>query len=173
MVNSKATNPSLRFVVLNLDNFKLYSDLIEESEKIYPESIRTDIIDYKDIISTSDAIAFVAFVDDEYVGNIIGGNPTEIDMQEVGMKLPVNHQEIIYIYNLIIVPVHQGKGYGVDLMTEFIKHSKKTGYKFITGNFRNNGSYRIAKKFNPVIEAPSNNWEGSGEDFIYCAFDIR
>jgi hypothetical protein len=57
-------------------------------------------------------------------------------------------------------------------MNKFISSCRDEGFKFVSGNFRLNGSYRLAKKFNVVFEKVIENWEDSGEDFVYCVIKI-
>jgi GNAT superfamily N-acetyltransferase len=162
---------NLRFVRLNKDNFVDFKSLIYESEMVYPETLRTGIADYFDIVSESDSVCFVLFSDDVYVGNVMGCSPSEETMLDIGEVLPSGRT--IYIYNILISPSFQGKGFGLKLMKKFIDTSIDEGFEFVNGNFRVNGSYKIAKKFNVIFEKKILNWENSGEEFVYCVISLK
>jgi GNAT superfamily N-acetyltransferase len=161
---------NISFVRLNYENFDSFKNIIEESEKIYPEELRTEINDYKEMVFEDNSIALLAYLDNKYIGNIIGCQSFEIELNN--FKLSESKTKAIYIYNLLIVPEFQGKGYGKLLMQRFINIATKLNYNFIAGNFRKNGSYKIAKSFNPILEKITLNWEDSGEDFVYCLLKI-
>lgn len=161
---------NISFVKLGCNNFDSFKILIEESEKIYPEELRTEINDYKEIVCEKDSISFLVYIDNKYAGNIIGCQPSESDLNDSSQNIPSGR--IIYVYNLLIIPEFQGKGYGKKLMQKFIETAVKLNYKYIAGNFRLNGSYKIAKSFNPIFEKVTHNWEDSEEDFVYCLFKI-
>jgi len=158
------------FIRLNKSNFHSYKDLIESSELDYPEALRADVSDYEAMAFEVNSICIVLFVDGIYAGNIMASEPTLLDFNDIGEYLLDG--KTIYIYNILITSLFQGKGLGLKLMSKLIEIAKNLDYKFINGNFRTNGSYKIAKKFNIIYEKKIENWEGSGEDFFYCVISL-
>ncbi|MBU1855073.1 MAG: GNAT family N-acetyltransferase, partial [Nanoarchaeota archaeon] len=162
----------MRFKGLNENNLKEYQLLIVESENLYPEALRTSFEDFKDILSAPNSIGLIAFIDEHYIGNCVGSEPSDSDLKDLNIKLFSKDDKIIYVYNLIVTEQFQGKGYGQRLMDEFIKKAKAADYKYVLGNFRQNASYKITKKYKVVIEKLFKNWEDSGEDFVFCVMEI-
>jgi GNAT superfamily N-acetyltransferase len=161
----------IKYIYVEPEDFDKYSNLIEESEKIYPESLRTEIQDYKEVIEEN-SCTILLYIDETYIGNIIGSIPSKIEYEE--MELPFNIQlnKIMYIYNLLIIPEFQGKGYAKLLFKEFINKVKYLRIEYISGHFRQNGSYKTIKNFNPIYEKTYKNWEESNEDFVFCITKI-
>jgi len=163
----------LTFDDLREDNWNQYGNFVMRSETIYPESIRSPGEEFTCILKSEDSVAKVLLLDSEYIGNAVGFCMDEEDKGDFGLdKLPGN-PKIIYLFNILIDPSHQGRGYGSMLMQEFIKSAKSKGYDYIVGHFRPNGSLHIIKKFGAVEGAVCKNWENIGEDYIFCILDLR
>jgi GNAT superfamily N-acetyltransferase len=154
-------------------NWNKYGNFVLQSETIYPEFIRSPGEEFIDIVKSRGSIAKIALLDSEYIGNAVGFCMDEEDKGDFGLdKLPGN-PKIIYLFNILINPAHQGKGYGSMLTQEFIKSAKAMGYDYIAGHFRPNGSLHMIKKFGAVEGAVCKNWENIGEDYVFCILDLR
>ncbi|MFP4567336.1 MAG: GNAT family N-acetyltransferase [Candidatus Woesearchaeota archaeon] len=160
---------NLKFVRVNKDNFDEFSQFILLSEEVFPDSLAMSLNDYKDIASNDRSVCFVLFLGDDYVGNVFGC--PLIEEFEQNQDAPV-FDGCIYWYNIVVLSSFQGRGFGFLLAEKFIESCKDEGFKFVSGNFRLNGSYKLAKKFNVVFERVIENWEGSGEDFVYCVIKL-
>jgi GNAT superfamily N-acetyltransferase len=163
---------NLRFIHITSKNFTEHASLLEEAESIYPESIRLDIEEYEVIIKSPNSIGLIAYHDDSYVGNIVGCQPDLEDIAYVHESHHITRKKTIYVNNIIVLSEHQGKGYGKDLMLEFMEEAKMKGCTHLMGHFRKNGSYAIVKKFHPLQERIFENWEDTGEEFIFCLVSL-
>lgn len=160
---------NLEFIRVDKTNFGKFSSFISLSEEVFPESLAMSLDEYEDIASSDKSVCFVLFSGKDYVGNVFG---CYLEEEFLGIEADPLFSDCIYLFNLVVLPSFQGKGFGFLLIKKFIEYSKMEGFKFISGNFRINGSYKLAKKFDVVFEKVVENWEGSGEDFVYCVIKI-
>jgi GNAT superfamily N-acetyltransferase len=154
-------------------NWNKYGNFVLQSETIYPEFIRSPGEEFIDIVKSRGSIAKIALLDSEYIGNAVGFCMDDEDKEDFGLDKLLSYPKIIYLFNIVINPVHQGKGYGSMLMQEFIKSAKIKGYDYIVGHFRPNGSLHMIKKFGAVEGAVCKNWENIGENYVFCILDIH
>lgn len=162
-----------KFHEITADNLGRYEKQIFCSEEMFPEQIRTSREDYMEILTSENSVALVATIDSKYIGNIIGCPVTEEDMAEYEIDLGINREKIIYVYNIVIDNDYQGKGYGHELMKEFIRIAKVRGFEALAGHFRKFRSDSLIRKFGAVAKKTYANWDCSGEVYIFCVLDFR
>ncbi|MDD5254104.1 MAG: GNAT family N-acetyltransferase [Candidatus Nanoarchaeia archaeon] len=159
----------LTFKELDEANFEEYKNYLLHSEEIFPEKIRSSIEDYKDMLLDPNNIAILGFLDNNYVGNIIGATLIDEEFDEYGYD---RNKKIIYLYNIVIEKEYQGRGFGYELTKEFVRVAKEQGFEILIGHFRQNSSVSLIKKFGAVIKSTHPNWEESGEDYFFCEVDL-
>ncbi|HII72084.1 TPA: GNAT family N-acetyltransferase [Candidatus Woesearchaeota archaeon] len=175
----------LRFVDLNRENFDRFEPLLSGSELVYPESIRSVREDFLEMLE--EPVAFLAFSDeeddhaagrddsddgddDDYVGNVLGCALTPEEVIEYGVR---GKGRILYLFNIVVDPGFQGRGVGKSLMAEFLRRAKKHGYDVVAGHFRKNASLSLFKRFGGKEIQLHTDWEGTGEDYVYCEIDLK
>jgi GNAT superfamily N-acetyltransferase len=163
----------LSFEDLGAGNWGKYGNLILGSENVFPEAMRTDKEDFIDVVREQDGVAKVALVDSGYAGNVFGYHVSPDDFGYYGLHDIPADAKVIYLFSIVINPGLQGKGYGRQLLLEFIKSAKEKGYDFIAGHFRQNGSLKLIKAFGAKEEGVCPNWENIGEDCVICCLDIH
>jgi len=163
----------LSFEDLGAENWSKYSGLILQSELVYPETIRSAPEDFIEILSEGDRIAKVAFTGSEYVGNVIGYCITPEEMKAYGLEGEGDRSKIAYIINIVVAPQHQGKGFGTELLREFIKAAKARGYEKLVGHFRQPNSLNLIKRLGAKEKGVFRNWENTGEDYTLCFLDLQ
>ncbi|MFH1126634.1 MAG: GNAT family N-acetyltransferase [archaeon] len=162
-----------KFHEITADKFGRYEKQILRSEEIFPEQIRTSREDYMGILMSENSIALVATIDSKYIGNIIGCPITEEDMAEYEIDFGIDREKILYVYNIVIDNAFQGRGYGHEMMKEFIRIAKMRGYEVLAGHFRKYRSESLIRKFGAVAKKTYANWDNSGEEYILCVLDLR
>jgi ribosomal protein S18 acetylase RimI-like enzyme len=75
---------------------------------------------------------------------------------------------MIYMFNFVIEPEYQNKGYGSQLLKEFIKSAKEKGYKKLLGHFRQNSSLHLVKKLGAKEKKTYKNWCKTKENYTLC-----
>jgi GNAT superfamily N-acetyltransferase len=163
----------LSFDDLGGGNWERYASFILKSEEVFPDGIRTPKEDFIDVVKEGDAIAKVALLESKYVGNIFGYSLLPDETASHGINDVPANSKVIYIFSIVINPEYQGKGYGKQLLWEFIKTAKAKGYDYVAGHFRQNGSLQLIKKFGAKEEGVYHNWENIGEDCIACCLNIH
>ncbi|HII71437.1 TPA: GNAT family N-acetyltransferase [Candidatus Woesearchaeota archaeon] len=162
----------LTFKHITLDNLQEFAGFIVSSEMNYPSDIRTTIDDFSYILEDEN-IFLVALLDGRYVGNVVGYPLTKNDMDEdcFAGQDPENNR-IMYLFNIVVDPVFQGRGFGSILLREFVRVSKEKGYEKVLGHFRQNGSLRLFEKEGGQRLKLEKDWEGCGEDYFFCELEL-
>jgi GNAT superfamily N-acetyltransferase len=163
----------LSFEDLGAGDWEKYGDSILQSEGVFPEGIRTPKEDFIEVLDDGDGVAKVALMDSAYVGNVFGYRIAPDDFEYYGLHDVPKDAKIIYLFNIVVNPDYQGKGYGKRLLWEFIKAAKAKGYGYVAGHFRQNGSLKLIKAFGAKEEGVCRNWENIGEDCVACCLDIH
>lgn len=163
----------LSFDDLGAGDWRKYADSILQSENVFPDSIRTPQEDFLEIVGESDGIAKVALLDSQYLGNVFGYRISPDDFEYYGLHDVPKDAKVIYLFSIVVNPEFQGRGYGRQLIWEFIVAAKAKGYDFIAGHFRQNGSLKLIKAFGAKEEGVYQNWENTNEDCVACCLDIN
>ena len=137
----------------------------------FPEVIRTPVDEFEMILRAKKSIAKVALIDKRYVGFIFGYHPTKDEIKYHSLQ-DISTQGMVYVFDLVIDPEFQGKGYGYQLMSEFIRSAKEKGYTKLAGHFRLGSSLNLIKKFGAKEVLSFSNWEESGETYVLCVLDL-
>ncbi|MEK6938966.1 MAG: GNAT family N-acetyltransferase [Nanoarchaeota archaeon] len=157
---------------LTLGSYEQHLQTILGSEAIFPETIRLDENQLIRILSGDKPIAKIAFSSSKYLGNVLGFCPSEKDIQDLELEGIVHDPKTLYLYNFVILPEFQGKGFGKALFQELVNAAKTQGYTFIEGHFRPNASLHIVKKEGAEATSIHSNWCNTGEEYIHCRLRI-
>lgn len=163
---------ALTFEGVGVENFHRFKNYLLESESIYPEPLRTEEEDFIEILSTPSAVGIVAFEGDSYVGNVLGCPLEEAEHADYDVSPESRGKKIFYLFNIIISPEHQGKGYGHQLLAEFRKWVRSKGFDMIVGHYRRNGSLALIKKAGAQEKSVHDNYDDSGESVVFCELDL-
>jgi GNAT superfamily N-acetyltransferase len=163
----------LSFEDVGMGDWEKFSEQILHSEGVFPECIRTPREDFLEVVSEGDGVAKVALLDSSYVGNVFGYRIPDDDYEYYGLHDVPQGAKVIYLFSIVINPEFQGRGYGRQLIWEFIKTAKDRGYDFVAGHFRQNGSLKLIKRFGAKEECVCQNWENMGEDYVACCLDLK
>lgn len=161
----------LSFQDITIENWNKVAGSILRSEKSFKKAIRTEKEDYAEILMDGDALIKVAFIGEKYVGNAIGYPPTEIELEEDELD-GYKNTRFLYLFNIVIDKKYQGRGYGNQLLKEFLVTAKEKGYHKVIGHFRPNGSLALLKKFGGKEIRICPNWENTHEDYSFCELDL-
>ncbi|MBN2111708.1 GNAT family N-acetyltransferase [Candidatus Woesearchaeota archaeon] len=162
----------LIFEDIKPDNWQRFESFVLKTELSYPEEIRTERDEYIEII-LEENIAKSASFNSEYIGNAIGYPLTIEDVEFHDLTPEMIKVKAIYLFNFAVEPIHQGKGYGMKLLLEFIKSAKEKGYEKLLGHFRPNASLALIKKAGGKELKICKNWENTGEDYVLCELDLK
>jgi GNAT superfamily N-acetyltransferase len=163
----------MEFKDLDMSNWWEFKEMILQSEQFHPKPIMTEGEEYIMILTAGNIVAKVALADSRYIGNAIGFCLSPQDTKEYGLGSIPENSKTIYLLNFVIDVPYQGRGYGYQLMQDFIKTAKMKGYENLVGHFRPNGSLHLIKKFGGCEKGMVKNWENTGEDYVLCHLDIR
>jgi len=158
----------LKFEDLTSTNWLKYEKFVLHSEIVFQKPIRNSSEEYLKVISLENSICKIALLDSKYIGNIIGFCPTKKDILEEGLKDVKEDHNMIYMFNFVIEPEYQNKGYGSQLLNEFIKSAKEKKYKKLLGHFRPNSSLYLLKKLGAEEKKTYKNWWKTKEDYTLC-----
>ena len=161
----------LEFEGLTAANFDKFREHILRSEEAYPETIRSTSEDFMFMLNDTHAIAFVALIDAKYVGNVFGSELCGEDMEACKDHITLG-KKTLYVYNLVVDPEYQRKGYANAMFMKFAEQARGMGFETIVGHFRHNGSLHIFKKLGGAEKTAFPNWENSGEDYVLCELDL-
>ena len=162
----------LIFKDLDYEKWNQFSGIILNSENIYPEQIRTPGEEYLNIFAEGGCIAKIAMSGADYIGNAIGYVLKKDELSFHSIDFDVEEGSAVYLFNFVVNPEHQGKGYGKNLLSDFLETAKQRGYKRVFGHFRKNGSLYLAKKFGAVELKSEFNWCDTGEEYILCEIKL-
>ena len=135
--------------------------LVFENE--YPEELRMDIAEKKELYDSNDAVFVWMFVDGELVGETYGVPLRSLDEPIEG--LAGADPEAMYCYSNTILGDHQGKGLGSLLKAYWLGIVKGKGYHRVYGHARPNGSQTLATKFGGRFIGDFPNWYGTGQTY--------
>lgn len=153
---------------LALRNLLDYKRSILAGERIFHPNIRLGSEDLTTILASPGSVGKVALLNGKYVGNAIGLSPSSEQIEEMELHGVKEDPKGIYIYNLIINPRFQERGYGTKLLDKFVQKCRSRGYDFLEGHFRNGSSLHIAEKMGAKKSQVYPNWQGTGEKYIHC-----
>ena len=160
------------FKDLTSKNLPKFKKSVLKSELTFPEPIRSTFDDYLNFLSVENSVAKVALLNSKYIGNIIGFSPTIEIIEEEGLEGIVENPNTIYVFNFVIDSKYQDKGYGHQLLQNFIKSAKEKGYEKLVGHARQNNSLYLGKKFGAKEKSVHKNWSDTEEDYILCELDL-
>ncbi len=166
---------AFKIIGLTRSNWARFRQSLLDSEKAFPEDIRTEEEEYLAILENPRSILRIGLQEGAYVGNCVGFSPSVRDITAHDLsRVPAGH-DVMYIFNLVVDAEFQGRGYGQALLNDFVTQSRAEGFKVIYGHFRNSTSLGLAPRagFEEVSRFP--NWQDTGEEYTLCRlrFHIR
>lgn len=78
---------------------------------------------------------------------------------------------VLHIDSFTVLPTHQGKGLGHELVRLAIEWGTNSGYELITGESRKGASWKIFENFGAIPILVYKDWEGTKEE--YKSFKIE
>jgi ribosomal protein S18 acetylase RimI-like enzyme len=163
-------NPQRRLVIgnLTLRNLPDYRRSILSGERIFHPDIRLSSEDLTTILASQGSVGKVALLNQRYIGNVIGFSPSSEQIEEMELHGVKEDPRGIYVYNFVIAPRFQGRGYGTRLLDRFIQECRSRGYVFLEAHFRNGSSLHIAEKKGARKSRVYPDWQGTGEEYTHC-----
>jgi GNAT superfamily N-acetyltransferase len=79
---------------------------------------------------------------------------------------------IVHIERLSVLPSHQGRGLGHELVKLAIEWGTNSGYEVITGNARKGASWKIFENFGAVPMLYYKNWKNTKEEYISFKLEL-
>jgi GNAT superfamily N-acetyltransferase len=79
---------------------------------------------------------------------------------------------IIHVENFTILPSHQGKGLGHELVKFAIEWGANSDFKFLTGEARKGPSWKVFENFGAVPILTYKNWAGTKEEYKSFKIDL-
>ena len=79
---------------------------------------------------------------------------------------------IIHVENFTILPSHQGKGLGHELVKLAIEWGANSDFKFLTGEARKGPSWKVFENFGAVPILTYKNWAGTKEEYKSFKIDL-
>jgi len=163
----------LEFHPLTADNFQRFESLVMASEEIFPENIRETPESYLDALNQEGGVAFLAYCDREYAGNVVGFPPGKEQQQTLRLdETGTETDGLIYLFNIVTMPHLQGRGVGKEMLRHFLTRCCTAGFSKLGGHFRNNGSLSNIVKFGGKVVATLDDWFETGEAYCYCELDL-
>ncbi|MBU0535759.1 MAG: GNAT family N-acetyltransferase, partial [Nanoarchaeota archaeon] len=120
----KAFFTMITFVDIDKDNWNVWGGLVERSEIIFPDQLRSCSAEYSEILRMKRSIAKIAMLGSEYIGNIIGCRMSAKDLDEGHTE---DLDKSIMLCNFVIDPKHHGRGYGSVMLIDFIRSAMQAG----------------------------------------------
>ncbi len=152
-----------------------WSDLeiaVLNSEKVFEVPVQVTRKTFLYMISQPNPVAKAMFLDLQYIGNAIGYSPTKANIKQEELLGIKEDKKSIYLFNFVIDEEFKGKGYGYQLLAEFIRCAKAQGYKKLQGHFKDAESAHLIRKFGAKDVRAYKNWQGSGQTHILCEFSL-
>jgi GNAT superfamily N-acetyltransferase len=164
----------LDYVPLTAHNFAYFEQDVMASEAIFPPEIRESAAGYLDALRQDRALGIVARLGRQYAGNAVGFRPdaeqvTLLRLDEIGNPVA----DLIYLFNIVMMPGFQGKGLGKALLHTFLDRAQQAGFRKVGGHFRCNGSLKNFKTLGGEELGAFDNWFDTGERYIYCELDME
>ncbi|MBN1544168.1 GNAT family N-acetyltransferase [Candidatus Woesearchaeota archaeon] len=153
------------------DNWNEYKDIMAKLELNFHPTIRSEEKDYLEILSEEN-ITKVAVFDTMSIGAAIGFPLETDDMDDYFIAPELRQKKLFYLFKINVDRAFQGKGFGQQLLSELAKAAALKGYDKMVGHFRKNASLAMMKKFGAVEKEAITDWEGTGEDFVFCELDL-
>lgn len=79
---------------------------------------------------------------------------------------------VVHIDSFTVMPSHQGKGLGYDLVSTAIEWAKDMNYEYVTGEARKGASWHIFENLGAKAILLHKNWSKTGEDYISFKIDL-
>jgi len=79
---------------------------------------------------------------------------------------------IIHVENFTILPSHQGKGLGHELVKLAIEWGANSDFKFLTGEARKGPSWKVFENFGAVPILTYKDWAGTKEEYKSFKIDL-
>jgi GNAT superfamily N-acetyltransferase len=79
---------------------------------------------------------------------------------------------IVHIESISVLPSHQGRGLGHELVKLAIEWGTNSGYEVITGNARKGASWKIFENFGAVPMLYYKNWKNTKEEYISFKLEL-
>lgn len=128
-------------------------------EKEHPKELRWD-----------DKYKLYMLLEDKHLQGIwLRDNKTELVAE---MLLSWQSTNVLHIESFTVLPSHQGKGLGHDLVKLAIEWGTNSGYKFLTGEARQGASWKIFENFGASPIFLYKNWNGTKEDYMSFKLEL-
>lgn len=168
--------PSIRETVvsiedLTLENRSSYLPFILNSEREFPEQIRSDPSELEKIIKCEKPLFKVALLEGNYIGNALGFGLTPRNTEELNMSGIQPHTQTVYLYNFVIDREHQRKGFGKKLLDGFLETARQEGYVTLEGHFSPASLPQMRKLKAQEISVHLNHLN-TGQTYVYCRLDL-
>jgi GNAT superfamily N-acetyltransferase len=145
----------------------LYADGIAALEAVYPEEIRADGDDIREMISRPGSVVSAALTDGTVTGAVFGFPLDEDQIAEYRLAGTYRDGDI-YLESITVDASLRGQGVGFKLISSFADEARAAGYRRIVGHFRKNGSLLLIRKIGGIEVLTEHDWCGTGEDFVCC-----
>jgi GNAT superfamily N-acetyltransferase len=128
-------------------------------EKEHPKELRWD-----------DKYKLYMLLEDKRLQGIwLRDNKTELVAE---MLLSWQSTNVLHIESFTVLPSHQGKGLGHDLVKLAIEWGTNSGYEFLTGEARQGASWKIFENFGASPIFLYKNWNGTKEDYMSFKLEL-
>ena len=128
-------------------------------EKEHPKELRWD-----------DKYKLYMLLEDKHLQGIwLRDNKTELVAE---MLLSWQSTNVLHIESFTVLPSHQGKGLGHDLVKLAIEWGTNSGYEFLTGEARRGASWKIFENFGASPIFLYKNWNGTKEDYMSFKLEL-
>jgi len=128
-------------------------------EKEHPKELRWD-----------DKYKLYMLLEDKHLQGIwLRDNKTELVAE---MLLSWQSTNVLHVESFTVLPSHQGKGLGHDLVKLAIEWGTNFGYNFLTGEARQGASWKIFENFGAVPLFTYKDWNGTKEDYISFKLEL-
>lgn len=140
-----------------LYKLKEYKDTLK-FEKEHPKLLQWDLTYKLYMLEQNDECQGIWLKDEnEIVGEII---------------LSWQSANVLYIESFTVLPNHQGKGLGHELVKLAIEWGINSDFKFITGEARKAASWKVFENFGATPILVYEDWAGTKEDYISFKLEI-
>lgn len=79
---------------------------------------------------------------------------------------------VLHIERFTVLPSHQGKGIGHELVRLAIEWGTNSDFKFITAEARKGASWKIFENFGAIPILTYKDWAGTKEDYISFKIEL-